>query len=294
MHPQEYESSGMITERMKNTRYYLLLMMPVPAFIISLFFGNYPISPGDVLQTLMTFPPPDEGIISTAQVLFGIRIPRILLAMVIGAALSVSGACFQGIFRNPLVSPDILGLSAGAAFGSALCVAFLGHFPIIISAFVFALIALGFAYLMAYQKGSTSVTALVLSGVITAAVFEALLTSIQFAVSERALQDIVFWTMGSLNTATWGKVYVTAPLIVGGSVLIYLMRWRLNVLALGDDDARALGMKTEQNKAIFIVIGSLVASVAVAAAGIIGLVGLIVPHVVRMVIGPDHRLLIPA
>jgi iron complex transport system permease protein len=79
-------------------------MMPVPAFIISLFFGNYPISPGDVLQTLMTFPPPDEGIISTAQVLFGIRIPRILLAMVIGAALSVSGACFQGIFRNPLVS----------------------------------------------------------------------------------------------------------------------------------------------------------------------------------------------
>lgn len=269
-------------------------MMPVPAFIISLFFGNYPISPGDVLQTLMTFPPPDEGIISTAQVLFGIRIPRILLAMVIGAALSVSGACFQGIFRNPLVSPDILGLSAGAAFGSAFCVAFLGHFPIIISAFVFALIALGFAYLMAYQKGSTSVTALVLSGVITAAVFEALLTSIQFAVSERALQDIVFWTMGSLNTATWGKVYVTAPLIVGGSVLIYLMRWPLNVLALGDDDARALGMKTEQNKAIFIVIGSLVASVAVAAAGIIGLVGLIVPHVVRMVIGPDHRLLIPA
>lgn len=270
-----------------------LLLLPVPVIFISLFIGSYDLSPAEVitgyLAAIMGGGAPDIQI----NVLMNMRLPRIVLAFLVGASLSVAGACFQGIFRNPLVSPDILGLSSGAAFGAALAVSVFSTLPVQAGAFLFSLVALGLAYLMAHQKGETPVISLVLSGVITSFVFSALLTSIQFAINERALQSIVFWMMGSLHTASWYKVHQALPWILIGVLGIIVLRWQLNVIALGDEEARAVGMRTESMKAALIISASLAASAAVAAAGIISLVGLIVPHMVRMLAGPDHRIVIP-
>jgi iron complex transport system permease protein len=221
------------------------------------------------------------------------RLPRVILAFLVGTALSASGACFQGIFRNPLVSPDILGLSSGAALGAALSVSVFLTLPTQIGAFICSLIALTIAYLMAYQKGETPVISLVLSGVITSFVFSALLTAIQFAINERALQSLIFWMMGSLHTASWYKINQAFPWIFFGVMGMVILRWQLNILALGDDDARSVGMKPEYMKVLLIIFASLAASAAVSAAGIISLLGLIVPHMVRMISGPDHRIVIP-
>ncbi|HWQ67661.1 MAG TPA: iron ABC transporter permease [Methanospirillum sp.] len=270
-----------------------LLILPIPSIIISLFIGSYGLSPGEVIAGFLAVVTGSGAPGIHITVLMNMRLPRIVLALLVGAALSVSGACFQGIFRNPLVSPDILGLSSGAAFGAALAVSVFYTLPIQVSAFIFSLVALGIAYLMAYQKGETPVISLVLSGVITSFVFSALLTAIQFAINERALQSIVFWMMGSLNTASWYKVNQALPWILIGIGGITMLRWQLNILALGDDDARSVGMRTELMKAVLIIFASLAASAAVAAAGIISLVGLIVPHMVRMIAGPDHRIVIP-
>jgi len=226
-------------------------------------------------------------------VIFQVRLPRILLGMMVGASLSISGAAFQGVFRNPLVSPYILGLSSGAAFGAALSLAFLPGVSIQYAAFFFSLLAVGTTYFMATSHKSTPTVSLVLAGVIVSAVFDSLLAIIQIAVNEKALQSIVYWIMGSLGTASWSKIYSAFPLFALGCTAMLLLRWRLNVLALGDEEARSVGLNPEVYKLIFIIAASLAASSAVAVAGIIGLVGLIVPHMLRMIFGPDHRTLMP-
>ncbi|BAI61148.1 putative iron compound ABC transporter permease protein [Methanocella paludicola SANAE] len=278
----------------KSIAAFLFFISPLPAFVVSLFIGNFGLSFNDTLGVIASrlFGGGDyPGMYYS--VIFDVRLPRILTAMLVGGALAISGAAFQGIFKNPLVDPYILGLSSGAAFGAALSIAVLPALPLEPAAFVFSLIAIGLAYLMARTKGETPVISLVLSGVITSAVFTALLGIIQIQTNEKALQSIVLWIMGSFNASTWSKLGEAWYLIVAGCAVIILLRWRLNVLALGDEEARSVGMNTELYKVAFIVAASLVASASVAIAGIISLVGLIVPHMVRMVIGPDHRLLIP-
>jgi iron complex transport system permease protein len=260
-----------------------------------MFIGAFPILPAELIDLILShllglehgYPPVYDAVV------FQVRLPRVILAMTVGAALSVSGAAFQGIFRNPLVSPYVLGLSSGAAFGAALSLAFLPSMPIQAAAFAISLMAVGITYFMASSRGSTPVVSLVLAGVIVSAVFDSLLAIIQIAVNERALQSIVYWIMGSLGTASWSKVHSSLPLIALGCSVILLLRWRLNVLALGDEEARAVGLNVEKYKLIFVVAATLAASSAVAVAGIIGLVGLIIPHMVRMIFGPDHRTLIP-
>jgi len=271
------------------------LLMPLPAFLISMNIGTYPLSGPELAEIIFSrlmghshsLPPVYDIVV------FSIRLPRILLAMLAGAALSISGATLQGIFRNPLVSPFILGLSSGAAFGAALAMSVFPWMPLQIGAFSFSLLAVGSAYLMARHKGEVPVISLVLAGVVVSSVFGALLAIIQFAVDARSLQSIVYWNMGTLSTASWSKVDLAAPWVLIGGLIIIALRWRLNVLALGEEEARSVGMNLERYKVVFIVTATLVASAVVAVAGIIGLVGLIVPHMVRMVFGPDHRTLIP-
>lgn len=271
------------------------LLLPVPVFFFSIFLGTYPLSPPELLGVLLShFTAYEYSYPSVYDtVIFNIRFPRVLLAMMAGAALSTSGATFQGIFRNPLVSPYILGLSSGAAFGAALSIAVIPELPVQVGAFIFSLAALGFSYVMARTGGQTSTVALVLSGVITSSVFAALLSIIQFTTDEKAVQSIVYWTLGCLHTSHWAKFLDSFPLVLAGCLLIHLLRWKLNVLALGEEEAKAVGMNVELYKAIFIIAASLAASAAVAVAGIIGLLGLIVPHILRMIFGPDHRKIIP-
>jgi iron complex transport system permease protein len=271
------------------------ILLPLPAFLISMNVGTYPVSGLELAEIVFSrLMGHDLGLPAVYDtVVFNIRLPRVLLAMLVGAALSISGATLQGIFRNPLVSPFILGLSSGAAFGAALAMSVFTWMPLQIGAFSFSLLAVGSAYLMARRKGEVPVISLVLAGVVVSSVFGALLAVIQFAVDARSLQSIVYWNIGTLSTASWSKVEIAAPLVLVGCLILIALRWRLNVLALGEEEARSVGMNLELYKFIFIVTATLVASAAVAVAGIIGLVGLIVPHMVRMSFGPDHRILIP-
>jgi iron complex transport system permease protein len=271
------------------------LLLPIPAFLISMNMGTYPVSGSELADLIFSrLMGHDSGLPQVYDtVVFNIRLPRILLAMLVGAALSISGATLQGIFRNPLVSPFILGLSSGAAFGAALAMSVFPWMPLQLGAFAFSLLAVGSAYLMAMRKGEVQVISLVLAGVVVSSVFGALLALIQFAVDARSLQSIVYWNMGTLSTASWSKVDMAFPWVFVGCLILIALRWRLNVLALGEEEARSVGMNLELYKLVFIVTATLVASAVVAVAGIIGLVGLIIPHMVRMVFGPDHRILIP-
>jgi iron complex transport system permease protein len=279
----------------KNLAFITFLLLPVPVFFFSIFLGTYSLSPLELIRVLLShFTGYEYSYPSVYDtVIFNIRFPRVLLAMIVGAALSTSGATFQGIFRNPLVSPYILGLSSGAAFGAALSIAVIPKLPAQVGAFIFSLVALGFSYTMARTGRQTSTVALILSGVITTSVFGALLSIIQYKTDEKAVQSIVYWTLGCLHTACWSKFSDSFPLVFAGCLIIYLLRWKLNVLALGEEEAKAVGMNVELYKAIFIIAATLAVSAAVAVAGIIGLLGLIVPHILRMIFGPDHRKIIP-
>ncbi len=268
---------------------------PFIAAWAALFIGAYNLSPVAVLKALtgalalsgISADSPEQAII------LDIRLPRVLLAGLVGIALSVSGVTFQGIFRNPLVDPYILGISAGAALGCALSVGFLPHLPVQIMAFVFGVLAVFLAYSMAKTEGEVSRLPLILSGVIMSAFFMAMVSIVKFLVEPMKLQNIVFWLMGSFSLADWKLVSIAAGGMAVGLVPIVLMRWRLNVMSMGEDEARALGINVKRDRLIFVAAATLIVSIAVSVSGIIGWVGLMVPHLLRMIVGPDHRRLLP-
>lgn len=272
--------------------YIAVLISPIPVFIVSMMIGSYQLSVTEVITAVYHRIIGAEG--DASLIVVDIRMPRVLAAALCGLAVSISGATLQGVLRNPLVDPYVLGLSSGGAFGAALSIAVLPWLPIQLSAFVFSLIALGLAYGMATTKGETPIVALVLSGVITSSIFTALLSIVQITAHERSLQAIVLWIMGSFNKVTWSALdFVWLPILIG-SAFIYVLRWRLNVLALGDREAAAVGLPVERYRLIFVVAAALVSAIAVSVAGVVALVGLIVPHMIRMTFGPDHSRLIPA
>ena len=271
-----------------------LAISPVPAFIFSMLLGSYGLAAVDVFGVIWsrlagseTY---DAGVYT---VLLDIRLPRVLSAMLVGMSMSVAGAVLQGVLRNPLVDPYILGLSAGAAFGAALSIAVVPGLPLQLSAFLFGLLAMGIAYWMARTGGRVPIVSLILSGVITGSIFTALLSIVQMSAHERSLQTIIRWIMGSFNAVTWSVLSTAWLLMVVGTLVMILLRWRLNVLAMGDDEARSAGMNVERYKAVFIICAALVSAVGVSIAGIVALVGLIIPHMIRMIAGPDHRTLLP-
>lgn len=273
----------------------VIILSPLVVGWVALFIGAYDISPLRVLSLLVQgitpfIPTPDSP---EKAIILDIRLPRVLLAGLVGIALSVTGVTFQGIFRNPLVDPFILGISAGAAFGCALSVGFLPQLPIQIMAFVFGIAAVVLAYSIARTQGEISRLPLILSGVIISAFFTAMVSIVKFMVDPMKLQNIVYWLMGSFSLATWRLVWIVAIVLTISLVPIYLMRWRLNVISMGEDEAKAMGINVKRDRIIFIGASTLAVSIAVSASGIIGWVGLMVPHLIRMIVGPDHRRLVP-
>jgi iron complex transport system permease protein len=236
----------------------------------------------------------DEGTYQmVSAVLWHVRLPRILLALLTGGALTASGLALQALVRNPLVAPEVLGLSSGAAFGAALALA-TGWIAVQPSAFLFGLLAAALSYLLAWNRRGLSMVALVLAGMITGALFTAMLTLVQISHDPFKLQTIVYWTMGNLHNASWSKVRSAALPVLASCLVLYLLRWRMNVLALGDEEARASGLNPEREKLLVLLPAALASSASVAVAGIIGMVGLAVPHMVRMLVGPDNRRALPA
>ncbi|MBT3906973.1 MAG: iron ABC transporter permease [Rhodospirillaceae bacterium] len=225
-----------------------------------------------------------------------IRLPRIILALVAGAGLAISGAALQGVFRNPLVGPQIIGVSSGAAFGGALGILLSESSLLIISlAFIFGMAAIMIVYFISRMNGRAPILMLVLSGVVTGAFFMALVSLVKFVADpDDKLPAIVFWLMGSFASASYDKVTLVAIPVTIASAVIYFLRFRINVLSLGDEEAKSLGIGVEQTRWIILVCVALVSAAVVSAAGIIGWVGLVIPHVARMMVGPDHRVLLPA
>ena len=264
--------------------------------VLSLNIGVYRIPPQAVWTTLVNavFPAgATSGPSPYADILFHIRLPRLLLALFAGAALAVSGASLQALFKNPLVFEFSLGISYGAAFGAALSLVFLGRrVPVQAAAFVFAIVAILAVLVIAGESASRIVTIL-LSGVIVSALFQALLSLVEFFANPYALQSLIFWLMGSLAQAAWSDLVVTLPLITVGVTVLILLRWRLNVLSLGDEEARALGVDVGREKVLVIVLAALTTAAATAVTGVINWIGLIVPHLVRMTVGADNRKVIP-
>jgi iron complex transport system permease protein len=272
--------------------------LPFLLLFMSLFVGRLEIGVGDVLGIVaaQVFPIQRSWPASVETIVMQIRLPRALMAMCVGAGLSISGAAFQGMFRNPLVSPDVLGVSAASGFGAALAILLSrSTVELQILAFAFGLAGVAITYLLARVHQTTPVLMLVLSGVVVAAFFSALLSGAKFVADpENKLPAITYWLLGSFNAATLRSVVIVAPAIAVGTIGLLLVSWKLNLLSMGDEEARALGVRTERLKGVIVVCTTLITAAAVSTCGVIGWVGLVMPHVARTLVGPDHRRLLPA
>jgi iron complex transport system permease protein len=276
----------------------LLIVLPFLLLFISLFVGRLDVGPGDVLRILAAqlFPITRSWPQSVETIVIQIRLPRALMAMSVGAGLSIGGAAFQGMFRNPLVSPDVLGVSAASGFGAALAILLSkSAFELQLFAFAFGLLGVAMTYVLARVYQTTPVLMLVLSGVVVEAFFSALLSGAKVVADpENKLPAITYWLLGSFNASTLRTVAIVVPVITAGTIGLLLASWKLNLLSMGDEEARALGVRTERLKAAIIVCTAVMTAAAVATCGIIGWVGLVMPHVARTLVGPDHRRLLPA
>ncbi|GLI53632.1 FecCD family ABC transporter permease [Thermodesulfovibrio yellowstonii] len=280
---------------MKGFRAILIFLSPLFIAWVSLFLGAYGVTPTMVIKILLneTLHIFDIGDIPERAIIIDIRLPRVILAGLVGGALSCAGVTLQGIFRNPLVDPFILGISAGAAFGCAITIGFLSFLPLQLTAFVFAIVAVMIAYGVARTQGEVSRLPLILSGVIVSAFFTAMVSIVKFLVDPHKLQSIVYWLMGSFSLADWGAVKIAGAGVLAGVFPIFLMRWRLNVMSMGEEEAKALGVNIKRERLLFIGFSTFAVAVATSLCGIIGWVGLMVPHLVRMLTGPDHKSLVP-
>jgi iron complex transport system permease protein len=269
----------------------LLLIVTLLSFTI----GRYSIPLSDLLKFFFTgdFTDPNLPVVALQ-----IRLPRILMAVLAGGALSVSGAAYQGMFRNPMVSPDILGVSSGAGFGAAiaiLCSA--GLLAIQVSAFVTGLaavfISLFFSRIM--ESRHDRILTLVLSGMVISALFGAMISLMKYiADSESKLPEITFWLMGSLTNVTMKEVTVVAPVIIIALIPMWLNSWKMNILSFGDEEAQTLGVNTRALRLLIVCCASMLTASVVSVTGVIGWVGLIIPHISRFIIGPNHSRLLPA
>jgi iron complex transport system permease protein len=228
---------------------------------------------------------------SMDTILWQVRLPRILLTFMVGAALASSGGTLQAIFRNPIVDPFTLGISSGAAFGAALAMLF-PLLSINVSAFLFGVCAVALTYFVSNAGLKTSIIGMVLAGMVISGVFTAMLTLLQYISDPYKLQAIVQWTMGNLHTASWSKVQNAFLPIVIGLIILILLRWKLNLLALGDQEAIAVGVNPKLLKLLMIGVATMITASAVAAVGVISLFGLIVPHISRMIFGPNNNIVV--
>lgn len=275
----------------------LIVFLPIFLFFASFLIGRYPISPIDVVSTILSPAFPQLEVSSTiTNIVFEIRLPRILAALVVGASLAMAGAAFQSIFKNPLVSPDLLGVSNGAGFGAALAILISGANVVTqIFAFAFGLISVTITYLISRAYKAGGILVLVLSGVAISAFFNALISAIKFiADPDDKLPEIVYWLMGSLASVTMEKLIMIIIPIFIGFIILFALRWRMNLLAMGDEEAQSLGLNPTRTRLLIIAGCTLLTSAAVSISGIVGWIGLVIPHMARMIVGPDNKILIPA
>ena len=280
--------------RIKFSAMIVLLLIVVLAAIS---IGQYAVTPLDMIKSISNrlFDTAFQYDINTDTILYRVRLPRILLGIPIDSGLSCAGATYQGLFQNPMVSPDLLGASWGAGFGAALGLLFsLPYVWISVIAFAFGLLAVYLTYFVgAHCKGSKKL-GFILGGIMIGSLFSAGVSYIKLAADPMdTLPAITYWLMGSLASARPSDVYLVIVPMLAGMIPIVLMRWRINLLSLGDAEARSMGIQVKKTRLIFICCATLITSAAVSVSGMIGWVGLVIPHLSRMLVGSDNRRVIP-
>lgn len=265
--------------------------------LLSLSLGRFSVPFNEVLRMLVgqfidirqTWTQQEE------QVVLGSRLPRVILALIVGAGLALAGATLQAVFRNPLVSPQVVGVSNGASFGGVLAMVIgLGSFGLVSLAFLMGIIALVLVIWIGKTRTGGSILMIVLGGVVVSALFSALVSFMTLIADPYTeLPSIVFWLMGSLAAASPAKVLIALVPIGVGTAVILALRWRVNILSLGDQDAKSLGINPQPLRILLLVMVALMTAGAVAVVGVVGWVGLVVPHFARLLAGPDHRVLLP-
>lgn len=264
----------------------------------SLLVGRYALSPGQLVHMLWTriTGGAADWPISDDKVVFAVRLPRVAAAALVGAALAVSGAAYQGMFRNPMVSPDILGASTGAGFGAAVAILLgAGYFGISAVAFCCGLLAVAAAWLVSRLSKADQAVALILAGMMISSLFSAGTSFVKLvADTQQQLPAITYWLMGSLSSIKDKDVVFLAIPVALGMVPLFFLRWRMNLLTVGEEEAQSMGVNTRRLRGAVIVCATLLTSASVAVSGMIGWVGLVIPHFCRMLFGYDYRRLIPA
>lgn len=255
--------------------------MSIPQTLATLFPGSFPEI--EVTQTMR-------------NVIFNIRLPRVLLSLLAGAGLSVAGASFQGLFSNPLATPDTLGVATGASFGAALgillgCNMFLTQ----VCALAMGMLAVAVVYAVSRVRGGTNMVMIILGGMVVSSLFSALVSMIKYVADPQdVLPAITFWLMGSLSATNFQTLLLGAPFILAGTAMIFALRWRLNVLSLNEDEAHTLGVNVKLLRVLVILASTMITASVVSMCGLIGWVGLLIPHISRMLFGNDNRRVIPA
>lgn len=264
----------------------------------SLLVGRYALSPGQLVHMLWTriSGGAADWPISDDKVVFAVRLPRVAAAALVGAALAVSGAAYQGMFRNPMVSPDILGASTGAGFGAAVAILLgAGYFGISAAAFCCGLLAVAAAWLVSRLSKADQAVALILAGMMISSLFSAGTSFVKLvADTQQQLPAIAYWLMGSLSSIKDKDVVFLAIPVTLGMIPLFFLRWRMNLLTVGEEEAQSMGVNTRRLRGAVIVCATLLTSASVAVSGMIGWVGLVIPHFCRMLFGYDYRRLIPA
>ena len=279
-------------------KFTILVVIFIVVFFGSFMLGRYPVSPPELMKIILS------GIIDIPQswpdaaenVIFQIRLPRVLAAAIIGAALSIAGVSYQGMFQNPMVSPDILGASSGAGFGAALAILLgAGYMGISVAAFLFGLAAVMLAYGISRVSRINATLAMILAGMMIGSLFTSCTSFVKLvADTEQTLPAITYWLMGSLVSIKPQDVAFAIVPIIAGSVPLFSLKWRMNLLTVGEEEAQAMGINTRALRLVVIVCATLLTASSVAISGMIGWVGLVIPHFCRMIFGYDYRKIIPA
>lgn len=295
---RSYRQSGVVTRLAASSSVILLLVLAVA--LVSLSLGPVNIPAGRVASIVLSYVGLDFAAFSRTEqlVIEQIRLPRIVVGALVGMALGVAGATMQGLFRNPMADPGIIGVSAGGAVGAVVAIAtgMTGLFFLALPAFAFvgAMGASFLVYGIAAVGGRFSMATLLLAGVAVNAFLGAVVSAIIILLPDNgALREILFWLAGGLDSRSWEHVRISAPLVLTGTAVIMVMARDLNLLTLGDDEARSMGIRVDAARAFLLAAAALVTGSAVAVSGTIAFVGLVTPHILRLILGPDHRVLVP-
>ena len=273
----------------------LIFLLPFAAAVICIGIGRYNISPAESLGILLSPLTGREVDPQGWSVIYHVRLPRILLALAVGMGLSVSGASFQSLFSNPLATPDTLGVATGASFGAVLALLFTRNILVVqLAALLMGLAALAGTCLISRLNGKSSILMVVLGGMVVSSLFQALVSLAKYVADpEEDLPANTYWLMGSMSRATYQGLAVGIPLILLGVAVLFLLRWRLNILSLQEDETKALGIDVKKLRLIVMAAATLVTAACVSLCGQVGWVGLLIPHAARMLYGSDNRKIIP-